>query len=357
MSLQQLGWNAFFQAFWAEVQRPLRPARVISPGGDRVLVHDGSRELRATIRGRLREQASFPPVVGDWVGLSPADPGRPAAESGVIEEILERRTVIARKRPGKTFGAQVLAANIDRVVLVMALDQDFSLHRLERYLTLVWESGATPIIVLSKTDLVGDPSSFVRQAEHRAMGFPVIPVSNVTGQGREALASILRAEETIVLLGSSGVGKSTLINALGRATLRRTRAIRQSDGKGRHTTTDRQLVRLPSGVLVIDTPGLREVQLWAHEDSLEETFAEIVEAAGGCRFRDCRHDGEPGCAVAAALDRGEIAPDRLQSFHQLRAELKHLERQSDPRLMSEYKSEVKKVHRAQKQRYKMREKR
>jgi ribosome biogenesis GTPase len=357
MSLQQLGWNAFFQAFWAEVQRPLRPARVISPGGDRVLVHDGSRELQATIRGRLREQASFPPAVGDWVGLSPADPGQPAAAAGVIEEIIDRRTVIARKRPGKTFGAQVLAANIDRVVLVMALDQDFSLHRLERYLTLVWESGATPIIVLSKTDLAGDPSSFVREAEHRAMGFPVIPVSNVSGQGREALASILRAEETIVLLGSSGVGKSTLINALGGAALRRTGPFRQSDGKGRHTTTDRHLVRLPSGVLVIDTPGLREVQLWADEDSVDQTFAEIAEVAGGCRFRDCRHDGEPGCAVAAALDRGEIAPDRLRSFHQLRAEVERLERQSDPRLMSERKRQVKKIHRAQKQGYKMREKR
>jgi ribosome biogenesis GTPase len=353
MSLQQLGWSAFFQALWAEVQRPLRPARVISLGGDRVLVHDGSRELQATVRGRLREQANFPPVVGDWVGLSPAEPSHPAAGAGVIEEIMDRRTAIARKRPGKTFGAQVLAANIDRVVLVMALDQDFSLHRLERYLTLVWESGATPIIVLSKADLVSDPSSFVRPAEERAMGFPVITVSNVSGQGREALASILSVEETIVLLGSSGVGKSTLINGLGGAELRRTRAIRQSDGKGRHTTTDRHLVRLPSGVLVIDTPGLREVQLWADEDSLEQTFVEIAEAAAGCRFRDCLHDGEPGCAVAAALDGGEIAPDRLRSFHQLRAEVERLERQSNPRLMSEYKSEVKKIHRAQKERYKM----
>jgi ribosome biogenesis GTPase / thiamine phosphate phosphatase len=185
MSLQQLGWSAFFQALWAEVRRPLRPARVISAAGDRFLVHDGSRELQATVRGWLREQANFPPVVGDWVGLSPADPSHPAADSEVIEEIIEeiidRRTVIARKRPGKTFGAQVLAANIDRVVLVMALDQDFSLHRLERYLTLVWESGATPIIVLSKADLVGDPSGLVREAEERAMGFPVIPVSNITG--------------------------------------------------------------------------------------------------------------------------------------------------------------------------------
>jgi ribosome biogenesis GTPase / thiamine phosphate phosphatase len=355
MSLQQLGWSAFFQAFWGE--RPLRPARVISQGGDRVLVHDGSGELQATVRGRLREQASFPPVVGDWVGLSPRDPGQPAADSGVIEEILERRTVIARKRPGKTFGAQVLAANIDRVVLLMALDQDFSVHRLERYLTLVWESAATPIIVLSKADLAEDPSSFVCLAEERAMGFPVITLSNVSGRGREALGSLLRAEETIVLLGSSGAGKSTLINGLGGAALRRTAAVRLSDGKGRHTTTDRHLVRLPSGVLVIDTPGLREVQLWAEEDSLQQTFAEIAEAAAGCRFRDCRHVGEPGCAVAAALHRGEIIADRLRSFHQLRAEIERLERESDPRLVSEYKSEIKKIHRAQKQKYKMSRKR
>jgi ribosome biogenesis GTPase len=230
------------------------------------------------------------------------------------------------------------------------------LHRLERYLTLVWESGATPITVLSKADLAGDLVPFVREVEQRAMGFPVICVSNVTGLGQEELASTLRAEQTIVFLGSSGVGKSTLINTLAGAALRKTGAIRQSDGKGRHMTTDRHLVRLPSGVLVIDTPGLREVQLWADEDSLEQTFAEIAEAAAGCRFRDCRHHGEPDCAVADAVDRGEIAPDRLQSFHQLRAELERLERQSDPRLASAYKSEVKKIHRAQKQKYKMSEK-
>ncbi len=352
MSLQQLGWCAFFHAVWAN--RSLRPARVISQGGDRFLVHDGSRDLHAAIRGRLRDQENFPPVVGDWVGLALADSsGRDSADSCVIEEILARRTAIVRKQAGRTVGAQVLAANVDRVVLVMAMDQDFSLRRLERYLTLVWDSGATPIIVLSKADLVDDLSPFAREVEERTMGFPVICVSNVSGQGHAELDSMLRPEETIVLLGSSGVGKSTLVNALGGPALRQTGAIRQSDGKGRHTTTDRHLVRLPSGVLVIDTPGLREVQLWAGEDSLEQTFAEIADVAAGCRFRDCNHRGEPGCAVAEAVDRGEIAADRLQSFHQLRAELKHLERQSDPRLASEHKGEIKKIHRAQKQLYKM----
>jgi len=351
MSLQQLGWSAFFQALWADQSQ--RPARVISQTGDRFLVHDGSREALAAVRGRLRERANFPPVVGDWVLLSPDAPGRLDDDSWVIDEILERRTAISRRQAGKTFGNQVLAANVDRVVLVMALDQDFSLHRLERYLTLVWESGATPVLVLSKADLVEDPAPFAGEVEKRAMGFPVICLSNVSGQSQEELARLLRAGETIVLLGSSGVGKSTLVNALGGSALRRTGAVRSSDGKGRHTTSDRHLVRLPSGVLVIDTPGLREVQLWAREDSLDQTFAEIAARASGCHFRDCRHQGEPGCAVADAIDRGQITVDRLQSFHQLRTELEHLERQSDPRLASEHKSEIKKIHRAQRQKYKM----
>lgn len=351
MSLQQLGWSAFFQALCAD--RPLRPARIISQGGDRFVAHDGSRESMAAIRGRLRKDANYPPAVGDWVLLSPLEPGRLDDQSCVIEEILPRRTAICRRQSGKVFGAQVLAANIDRAVLVMALDQDFSLPRLERYLTLVWESGASPILVLSKADLVSDPSVFVSRVENRAMGFPVICLSNVSGQGREELAVLLRAGETIVLLGSSGVGKSTLVNALGGSALRRIGTVRNSDGKGRHTTTDRHLLRLPSGVLVLDTPGLREVQLWAGEDSLDQTFAEIAAAATGCRFRDCRHQGEPDCAVAKAVHCGQIAADRLESFHQLTAELEHLKRQGDPRLANEYKSEIKKIHRAQKQHYKM----
>jgi ribosome biogenesis GTPase len=351
MSLEQLGWSAFFQTLWADYS--LRPARVISKTGDRFLVHDGSGESVAAARGRLRERANARPVVGDWVLLSAIEPGCLDYDSWVIDEILERRTAISRRQAGKTFGPQVLAANVDRVVLVMSLDQDFSVHRLERYLTLVGESGATPIVVLSKVDLIEDPAPFVGEVERRAMGFPVICLSNVSGYGQEELTALLREGETIVLLGSSGVGKSTLINVLGGSAVRLTGAVRSSDGKGRHTTSDRHLVRLPSGVLVIDTPGLREVQLWAGEDSLDQTFAEIAAAASSCHFRDCRHQGEPGCAVADAVDRGQIASDRLQSFRQLRAELEHLERQSDPRRASEHKSEIKKIHRAQRQRYKM----
>jgi ribosome biogenesis GTPase len=347
MLLQKLGWSSFFDALLGN--RWLVPARVIAHGGDRYLVHNGSREMPAVVRGRLREQAAFPPVAGDWVGLAPAEPNRGIADSSAIEEILERRTAIVRRRAGRTFGAQVLAANVDRALLVMALDQDFNLRRLERYLTLVWESGATPLIVLSKADLAQDPAPLVREAEKRALGFPVICLSCVSGQGLDQLKSELRSGETVVLLGSSGVGKSTLINHLAGTSLRQTGTARASDGKGRHTTTDRHLLCLPSGVLVIDTPGLREVQLWAEPGSLDETFSEIKALASGCRFRDCRHRGEPGCAVAAAIEQGEIDRERLESFLDLQAELEHLQRQSDPRLASEYKSEVKKLHRAQKQ--------
>jgi ribosome biogenesis GTPase len=350
MSLQKLGWSAFFDALLTNPS--LVPARVIARGGDRYLVHDGSREMPATVRGRLREQSAFPPVAGDWVGLNLMDTVQ-WAESPVIEEILERRTVIVRKRAGRTFGAQVLAANIDRALLVMALDQDFSLRRLERYLTLVWESGATPVIVLSKSDLAQDPAPLIREAENRALGFPVICLSCVSGEGLDRLKFELRSGETIVLLGSSGVGKSTLINFLGGSALRQTGAVRAWDGKGRHTTTDRHLVCLPSGVIVIDTPGLREVQLWADPGALDQTFSEIASLAAGCRFRDCRHRGEPGCAVVAAIDSGEIAAERLQSFFNLQNELERIQRQSDPRLAGAYKREVKKLHRAQKLQQKM----
>lgn len=350
MSLQKLGWSSFFDALLTNPS--LVPARVTAQVGDRYLVHDGSREMPATVRGRLSEQSSFPPVAGDWVGLNLMGTVQ-RAESPMIEEILERRTAIVRKRAGRTFGTQVLAANIDRALLVMALDQDFSLRRLERYLTLVWESGATPVIVLSKSDLAQDRAQLVREAEERALGFPVICVSCVSGEGLDQLRSELRSGETIVLLGSSGVGKSTLINFLGESALRQTGAVRASDGKGRHTTTDRHLLCLPSGVLVIDTPGLREVQLWADQGSLDQTFSEISSLATGCRFRDCRHRGEPGCAVAEAIDGGEIDAERLQSFFHLQDELERIQRQSDPRLAGAHKREVKKLHRAQKLQQKM----
>jgi ribosome biogenesis GTPase len=350
MTLQSIGWSAFFEAQLQNTQ--FRPCRVVSEGADLFLVHDGDREAFAMPRGRLRTHPCFPPAVGDWVLAEAAGDGR-----YVVESILERRTAIARKHAGRQQTAQILAANVDRVVLVTSMNQDFSVRRLERYLTLVWESGATPVIVLTKSDLVEDTAPFVREAERCALGFPVHCVSNKTGQGLEELCSLLAAGETVVLLGSSGVGKSTLTNALGGSDLRATRDIREGDGKGRHATTDRRLLRLPSGVLLIDTPGLREVQIWAGDTAVEQTFPEISELAVHCRFRDCRHQGEPGCAVAAGVETGEIDAGRLESLHRLRREQERLERESDPLAASQHKRKLKQVFRAYEKQQRERKKR
>jgi ribosome biogenesis GTPase len=342
MTLQPLGWSAFFEAHLENTTS--RPSRVVSEGRDLFLVHDGVREVLASPRGRLRNQPSFPPVVGDWVLVESADDHR-----YVVESILQRRTAIVRKQAGSHPSAQVLAANVDRVLLVTSMNQDFSVRRLERYLTLIWESGATPIIVLTKADLVTDVGPFRREAEKCALGFPVLCISSVSGDGISALRSSLVVGETVVLLGSSGVGKSTLVNVLGGADVRETRSVRENDGKGRHATTDRHLVRLPSGVLLIDTPGLREVQLWASDTAVAQTFPEIAELAMHCRFRDCHHEEEPGCAVIAGVATGQIGMDRLDSLRRLRRELDHLDRQSNPLSALQYKSKLKRIMRAQEQ--------
>lgn len=342
MTLQSFGWSAFFEAHLENTAS--RPCRVVSEGTDLFLVHDGEREVFAVPRGRLRNQPDFPPVVGDWVLVECADDGR-----YVVESVLPRHTAIVRKQAGSRASAQVLAANVDRVVLVTSMNQDFSVRRLERYLTLVWESGATPIIVLTKADLVTDVGPFRREAEKCALGFPVLSISSVSGEGIGELRSLLVAGETVVLLGSSGVGKSTLVNVLGGDRVRETRSVREKDGKGRHATTDRHLIRLPSGVLLIDTPGLREVQLWASDTAVAQTFPEIFALAIHCRFRDCQHEKEPGCAVVAGISTGQITVDRLDSLRRLRRELDHLDRQSDPLSALQHKSKIKRIMRAQEQ--------
>jgi ribosome biogenesis GTPase len=327
-ALAELGWD---DAWASELEQlnddNLVPARVAAQHRGAYVVWSEDGELRAKASGRIfyaHEVGAPLPAVGDWVTLAGADGG-----SATIGGILQRRSAFIRKSAGNSSDEQVLAANVDTALLLAGLDDDFSLRRLERYIATAWESGAEPVIVLTKTDLSPDVEGAVLAVESVAIGVDVLPVSNVTGEGLEAVASKLGAGKTVVLLGSSGVGKSTLLNSLAGSEVMRTGAI-AADGTGRHTTTHRELVQLPNGALVIDTPGLRELQFW--EGDLSAAFEDIEALAAECRFRDCAHASEPGCAVLAAVDDGQLELDRLRSWRKLQRELESIAARTDHRL-------------------------
>lgn len=332
--LEELGWDAD----WAtELERlgedNLTAGRIAAQHRGAYTLWTEQGELRAEVSGKLRyELAPYHglPAVGDWVAARPT----PHGDRAVIHAILTRRSSFSRKEALTEAVAQTLAANVDTAFLLNGLDDDFSIRRLERYLTAAWESGATPVIVLTKTDLHPDPTDLVLEVEAAAIGASVHPITNVTGEGVEALAEYLRPGRTAVLLGSSGVGKSTLLNRLAGRELMPTAAL-ASDGTGRHTTTHRQLVRLPGGALVIDTPGLRELQLW--EGDLDSSFGDVEELAAHCRFNDCSHTHEPGCDVLAAVDDGRLELDRLRSWRKLQRELTAIAVRKDKRLQHELK--------------------
>jgi ribosome biogenesis GTPase len=269
------------------------------------------------------------PAVGDWVVVCDA-PG----ERDAIEALLPRRTKVSRKTPWLKAEEHILVANVDTVVLVTGLDADFNPRRLERYLTAAWDSGADPVIVLTKLDVLDDPDKLV-EAEAVAVGVPVHAVSNVTGEGLDELRALLRPAKTFVLLGSSGTGKSTLANRLAGRKVMDTGDLR-NDGRGRHTTRHRQLLMMPGGAILIDTPGLRELQVW--EGDLDSAFADIAELAAQCRFNDCAHSSEPDCAVTEALANGELDADRWQNYLKLQRELRAIEARSSRRIQRELKS-------------------
>jgi ribosome biogenesis GTPase len=328
LNLQDLGWDDGFAAA-LEPHDNCIAGRVSAQHRGEYDVLTELGELRAHVAGRLRHDASSGaelPAVGDWVALRDA----------VIHAVLPRRTAFARKVNLGNTEAQVLAANIDTVFVVTALDGDFSPHRIERYLTLAWESGAMPALVLTKADLCDDPLSLVLPAEQVAVGVPMHVVSNLTGEGLDELAPYLAPARTVALLGSSGVGKSTLANRLLGHEVQPTKEL-AGDGTGRHTTTARELFRLPGGALLVDTPGLREVQLWAADDGLDQAFADVDELAADCRFNDCVHTHEPGCAVQEAIDEGRLPRERLQSYRALQRELRRLAAKQDARIRSEEK--------------------
>ena len=332
--LTALGWDETrAEQFEPHAATGLTPGRVAVQhrGAYDVLTELG--ELRCDVAGRLYDESASPadlPAVGDWVAVA----ARPGEAGGTVQAVLPRRTKFSRKTAWQAAEEQVLAANVDVVLIVTSLNEDLNLRRLERYLTLAWESGARPVFVLTKADLAEDVEAAVQAVEAIAFGVPVVAVSSVTGSGLDALRSHLGAGVTAALLGSSGVGKSTLVNTFAGEELLATREIRD-DGRGRHTTTRRELIQLPDGSLVIDTPGMREIQLWVADEGLEEAFEDVTELFGHCRFSDCSHDSEPGCAVKEALAEGRLLPERWESYLKLQREMAHLERRLDKRAAAE----------------------
>jgi len=308
--------------------------RVVAEYAGAFVVWGEHGESEARIAGRLRHdtrtERGEQPAVGDWVAFTPAGGGEGENDGlGLIHRVLPRKTKLSRRAAGQEAIEQVIAANLDTVFVVTSLGQDeFNPRRLERYLAAVWEGGAKPVLVLTKTDLADDAEAARRSIEHLTGRIPVHGVSALSGDGLEELDRYLRPGETLALVGSSGVGKSTLVNHWLGQEAQDVSAVR-ADGKGRHTTSHRQIFVLPSGALVIDTPGMRELGLWADNEGLEESYGDVEELAALCRFRDCRHQSEPGCAVKAAVESGDLSIARLEGYMRLKVELGQLSARRD----------------------------
>ncbi len=324
MNLENTGWNALWaKQFETCLRDGLCPARVACEHRDAYDVVGETGELRAEVSGRFRYdhmvRAEWP-AVGDWVGVTV----RPGEGTATIHAVLPRKSRFSRKVTGEKTEEQIVAANVDVVFLVSGLDDNFNVRRIERYLTLAWDSGARPVIVLNKADLCPDLEECVAEVEAVAFGTSVITASARDGYGLEDLRGMLTEGKTGAFLGSSGVGKSSIVNALLGKPLQATRTVRGTDSHGRHTTTRRELILLPGGGMVIDTPGMRELQLWTDEEGLGTAFGDVEELAVQCRFADCSHENEPGCAVQAALENGTLGQDRFDSYLKLRREVRYI---------------------------------
>lgn len=340
--LTSWGWTDRVASLWqAEAQPDWEPGRLVRAERDVCRVQTAAGEVLADRAPQKQAQ----PVVGDWVALKHGESYR-----GVfVAHVLPRHGVFARKAAGKRTREQRIATNVDTTLILTALDQDFSVRRIERYLTLAWEADTTPVVVLSKADLCDDVPARIAEAQAVSNGAAVLAVTGLHGEGVDALAPFLRPASTVVLLGSSGVGKSTLVNALSGSAAAAVGEVR-SDGKGRHTTTQREMFQLPGGALLIDNPGMRELALWADEQAVERVFDDVERLASQCQFRDCRHDGEIGCAVRAAVAVGDLDAARLESFIRLRDEAaqlalrqdEHERRQHERRTMGRWRKDFKK---------------
>lgn len=327
--LSDYGWNEVlelsFRPFSAD---GYKAGRVVLEFNHLYRVYTEQGELLADVAGKLRHEAASRadlPVVGDWVVVQP----RSEEGKATIHVVLPRQSKFVRRAAGSRTEEQIVGANIDTVFLVTSLHQDFNVRRLERYLVVALESGAKPVIVLSKTDLCDELEDRLAEIKTMAKDVPVHAISVVNQNGLDELAPYFRLGETVALLGSSGVGKSTLINHLIGRDLQKVKEVREHDGRGQHTTTHRELILLPQGGLVLDTPGMRELRLWEGEESLHQAFDDIEALASTCYFSDCQHRDEPSCSVREALSEGKIDAARYQSYEKLQKELKHVARKQD----------------------------
>lgn len=357
MNLTDIGWSSFFeQNFEKFARRSLIPARVAQEHRRSYLVFSERGELTAEVSGKFRYEARSKgafPAVGDWVAASI----RSVEGKAMIHAILPRKSSFSRKAilsggmpdtGGKT-EEQVLAANVDTVFLVSGLDGEFNLRRIERYLAVAWDSGATPVIALNKADICDDVEACTREAGSIGFGVPIHPISATENRGLDVFHRYLGEGKTAAFLGSSGVGKSTIINILLGEDRLEIAPVREYDKKGRHTTVDREMILLPAGGIVIDTPGMRELAMWSDENGLRRTFDDIEKLALGCRFRDCRHQGEPGCAVRQAIEDDLLDARRLQSYAKLKKELMHLSIRKDQRARLDAKKKWKNIEKWRRQ--------
>ncbi|TDL31497.1 ribosome small subunit-dependent GTPase A [Jeotgalibacillus sp. S-D1] len=348
--LVKIGWNEDWQSK-AEDKSPLIPGRIIVEHKRLYRIFTSHGVLLGEVSGKFRHEAAVRedyPAVGDWVMVSPYID----EEKAIIHHILPRTSKFSRKMAGETAGEQIVAVNVDVVFLVMAMNQDFNLRRLERYLLTAWESGANPVIILSKSDLCEDAAQKIQETESVAMGVPIIACSVVSEMGLDHLLTHINTGTTVAVMGSSGVGKSSIINYLLGEEKMVTNDIRLDDGKGKHTTTHRELFVLPDGGVIIDTPGMRELQLWESDDGIVQGFQDIEALAEECQFRDCLHENEPNCAVIRAIEDGTLPKERLSSYRKLQKELAYIERKSNKREQLLEKKKWKKITQSHKNTYK-----